>query len=538
MEELNDHPLKTSDLLSIKPWSIALSTIQDKSVSTHLSIRIHDLTRQSLGVTLLQLACPNKAGHLGIPHALDLVSNLKAVELAGKGGNLVRVDLALDELDVAEDGVDLGSGGVARGEVVGVLDGALEDTLVLLDGVLGRLLRLFGALAVGLGLLLCLLGSLLIGLLLEAGLLGGLLLGGLPLEPLLVLGGVGLLPEPLDALVALHAVVDHIAQAGVVLDLSLLAGVGVLALLVALLVAVLVVIGHVLVQVLERPPAVKVVPEVVEVLDLLLGGVGVAELRHGLCLGEAALGLEDLAPGLVVVDFGALQLLLGRGLDLSALVDGVVLTALDGVKQNLGRLLDALEEVVIVAAAGRGLLIGVVLEDLLAVGALDLLLGGLVTVLGDTQDRVVVLLLCADVLSAARSLFKKGGAVSYLPVLGFTLKHHRVLRLTDLARVLLLDVLGTLLGLDAVILGEGALVAGAAGVSEEVRANGLDRALGRGSDLADGLEVLVSGPSFWEDGQGSRDERSVRHLVEFACGGGDDDGRVDCESQKLFLSFS
>lgn len=376
---------------------------------------LFDLSRKSLDITLLELASPNQAGHLVLPHALDLVGDLEAVELTGEGGDLVGVDLALDELDVAKDGVDLGGGGVARGEVVRVLDGALEDTLVLLDGVLGRLLCLLGGLALGLGLLLCLLGSLLLGLLLETGILGGLLLGSLPLELLLVLGGVGLLPEPLDTLVALHAVVEHVAQTGVVLDLSLLAGVGVLALLVALLVAVLVVVRHVLVQVLERPPAVEVVPEIVEFLNLLLGGIGVTELRHWLDLGESALGLEDLAPGLVVVDLGALKLLLGWGLNLGALIDRVVLATLDGVEQNLGGLLDALEEVVVVAAAGCCLLVGVVLEDLLAVGALDLLLCGLVAVLGETQDGVVVLLLCAGVVISMVMLTSKKGGSCVLP---------------------------------------------------------------------------------------------------------------------------
>lgn len=124
---------------------------------------------------------------------------------------------------------------------------------------------------------------------------------------------------------------------------------------------------------------------------------------------------------------------------------------------------------------------------------------------------------------------------SYLPVLGFTLEHHGVLGLADLACILLLDVLGTLLGLDAIILGEGALVTGAAGVGEEVRADGLDGALGRGSDLADGLEVLISGPSFGEDGQRSGDEGCVRHLVEFACGDGD--GR-STGSRRNFFSAS
>lgn len=182
-----------------------------------------------------------------------------------------------------------------------------------------------------------------------------------------------------------------------------------------LLVTVLIVVGHVLVEVLERPPAVEVVPEVVEVLNLLLCGVGVAELRHGLDLGETTLSLEDLAPGLVEVDLGALQLLLGWGLDLGTLVDGVVLAALDGVEQNLGGLLDALEEVVVVALAGGGLLVGVVLEDLLAVGALDLLLGGLVAVLGDTQDGIVVLLLFVVMCCQHGDIVSKNGAGCNIP---------------------------------------------------------------------------------------------------------------------------
>jgi hypothetical protein len=69
------------------------------------------------------------------------------------------------------------------------------------------------------------------------------------------------------------------------------------------------------------------------------------------------------------------------------------LTALHGVEQSLCRLLDALEEVVVLGSARGGLLVGVVLQDLLAVGTLDLVLGGLVAVLGETEDFVVVLLL-------------------------------------------------------------------------------------------------------------------------------------------------
>lgn len=65
-----------------------------------------------------------------------------------------------------------------------------------------------------------------------------------------------------------------------------------------------------------------------------------------------------------------------------------------------------------------------------------------------------------------------------LPVLGLALKHHGVLGLALVALIAILDLLGALLGLNAVILGKGALVAGSSGVGEEVRADRLDAALG------------------------------------------------------------
>lgn len=341
-----------------------------------------DILSQSLGLPLLQLASTNKAGHLLLPDTLDLVRDLQAIQLASERSDLIGVDLALHQVNVVQHRVDLGGARIASSEVVGILDGALEHTLVLLDRVLGRLLGLLRALPIKLGLLLSLLGSLLLGLLLGLGLLSGLLLGRLALVLLLVLLRVRLLAEALDALVAGHDVVDKLSQARVVLGLSLLARVGVLALHVALLVAVLVVVGHVLVEVFEAAPRVEVVPEVVEVLDQLLGAADVAKRRHGRLLAEAALGLEDLAPALVEVDAALLELLLGWGLDLGAFVDRVELPALDGVEEHLGGLLDALEEVVVFGAAAGGFLVRVVLEDLLAVGALDLLLGGLEAVLG------------------------------------------------------------------------------------------------------------------------------------------------------------
>lgn len=52
-----------------------------------------------------------------------------------------------------------------------------------------------------------------------------------------------------------------------------------------------------------------------------------------------------------------------------------------------------------------------------------------------------------------------------LPVLCVALKHHRVLRLADLAGIVILNLLDVLLGLDTVILGESALVSLLYGVS-------------------------------------------------------------------------
>jgi hypothetical protein len=89
-----------------------------------------------------------------------------------------------------------------------------------------------------------------------------------------------------------------------------------------------------------------------------------------------------------------LGLLLGRGLDVSALVDGIELAALGGVEEDLGSLLDALEEAVILGGASGSLLIWVMAKNLLAVGALDLVLRRLVAVLGKTKNSVVILLLC------------------------------------------------------------------------------------------------------------------------------------------------
>ena len=110
-------------------------------------------------------------------------------------------------------------------------------------------------------------------------------------------------------------------------------------------------------------------------------------------LAEARLRLEDIAPQLEEVALR--ELLLGGGLDVGLLVDRIELTPLDGVEQDLCRLLDALEEAIVLGTAGGRLLVGMMLEDLLAVGALDLVLGGLVAIPGETEYLVMVLRLIA-----------------------------------------------------------------------------------------------------------------------------------------------
>lgn len=267
-----------SDLENISSYLLLSRTHHNSSTCTFPNhvIRTHRLS-QDLNISLLELASLDESLGLASPDSLDLISDLETVELTSKSSNLIGVNLALDGLNIAENGVDVSGRGLAGSEVVGVLDGALEDTLVLLDSVLGSLLCLLGGLTVSLGSSLGLLASLLLGELSGLSILLSLLLSSLTLETLLVLGGVGLLSESLDTLITGGSVVQQLAETCVVVSLLLLASVGVLALLVSLLVTVLVVIGNILVEVLESSPAVEVVPEVVEFLDLLLGGVGAAE---------------------------------------------------------------------------------------------------------------------------------------------------------------------------------------------------------------------------------------------------------------------
>lgn len=229
---------------------------------------------KSLDLALLQLASLDKALGLVSPGSLDGAAVLASDGQArGQLGQLVNVDLAHDKLDVTKNSVDLGGRSLAVGKVVDVLDGGLENTLVLLSSVLRSLLGLLLLLALGLGSLLSvLLRSLGLGLgaltLLNQTL--GLLLLGLALG---ILAGTSLLLELLDTLVQGKALVHQLAQAGDILRLALAAGVGVLLLDVTLLVTALAVIGNILVKVFECTPAVEVVPEVVESINLLKGAV-------------------------------------------------------------------------------------------------------------------------------------------------------------------------------------------------------------------------------------------------------------------------
>jgi hypothetical protein len=69
-------------------------------------------------------------------------------------------------------------------------------------------------------------------------------------------------------------------------------------------------------------------------------------------------------------------LLLGWRFNISVLINRVILATLDRICEDLGCLLNTLEEAIILRIASSGLLIGMVTKNLLAVSTLDLLFGG------------------------------------------------------------------------------------------------------------------------------------------------------------------
>lgn len=126
-------------------------------------------------------------------------------------------------------------------------------------------------------------------------------------------------------------------------------------------------------MVLEAPPAIKVIPKVVEPLDLLLRRIVVAQHWHRLLLAEPRLALEHWAKVFEEVRVGVfrgLDQLLGRYVVLEGLVvgvDGIELSAPLGVREDLHRFLYAFEERVVVRLACAGLLVRVVFKHFLAV---------------------------------------------------------------------------------------------------------------------------------------------------------------------------
>jgi hypothetical protein len=158
---------------------------------------------------------------------------------------------------------------------------------------------------------------------------------------------------------------------------------------VTFLVAVLVVIGDILIEILKGSPAVEGVPEIVELFNILLGALLVSKLGNWCVFGKTSFSLKDFAPEFVEV--ALLCCLLAWRLYFGSFIYRVKLAALDGVKKNFSSLLDALEELVVFGSTGRGLLVGMMFKDLLAVGSLDLILGRAVSVPRDSKNSVVIL---------------------------------------------------------------------------------------------------------------------------------------------------
>jgi hypothetical protein len=156
----------------------------------------------------------------------------------------------------------------------------------------------------------------------------------------------------------------------------------------SLLIAILIVIGYIFILILERSPTIKVVPEIVESLDFLFGAIIITQFGHGLDFREAPFGFEEGRPEFVEVSF-----LLARWRDVGEIVDRVPLAPLDGVEKDFVGLLDAFEEIVVFGFSRCGLFVGVVAQDLLAVGTLDLFGSCAVAVFAEAEDGVVILAL-------------------------------------------------------------------------------------------------------------------------------------------------
>ena len=238
---------------------------------------------------------------------------------------------------------------VVRGEVVVLLDDGAQRLALLLDDLLLRLALLL----LGLEALLLLELDSLLGQtrLLNDALLLLLALARrvLALLLLLLLLALLLLLELDDARIARVRVVHELTDADGLLLLSF--GARRLVLLVdpASLVAVRGRLLVLLVQVGELAPRVEVVPERVELVDVVERGLLVADLRHALLHRPASVALEQLAEHLVEV--ALVRLGHGRDVVVERRIDAVERLALHRIGQDLERLRYAREVVALLAAA-------------------------------------------------------------------------------------------------------------------------------------------------------------------------------------------
>lgn len=146
------------------------------------------------------------------------------------------------------------------------------------------------------------------------------------------------------------------------------------------MVSSLVVVGDVFVEILKGTPRVEVVPEIVELLDVLFRAVVITDHGDRRFLAESAFALEDSVPFLVERGWFC-DIFLCWGCNICLFIHRVELASLNGVRQDFVGTLNTLEEgIILVALAGGSLLVRMMLQDLLAVCLFDLLVGGLESV--------------------------------------------------------------------------------------------------------------------------------------------------------------
>lgn len=150
----------------------------------------------------------------------------------------------------------------------------------------------------------------------------------------------------------------------------------------SLLISILIIIWDIFILVFEGTPGIEIVEEIVEILYVFLSTIFVSEFGDRLGARESAFGFEDGGPEFVVFSF--FELFLGGRFDVGVLVDGIVLSTLDGVEEDFGGFLDAFEETVVFRAAGCCFFVGVMAENLFAVGTFDLFFCGFEAVFGET----------------------------------------------------------------------------------------------------------------------------------------------------------